>query len=68
MPTPSPLCANCNKSPEELTEYAMLAEDEGYDTATEACIREEGTYNRENGHFWCTGCYILIGMPLGLAP
>jgi hypothetical protein len=24
---------------------------------------EEGTLNRENGHFACTTCYIKMGMP-----
>lgn len=28
----------------------------------------DGTYNRHNGHFWCTDCYILVGQPLGVAP
>lgn len=25
--------------------------------------QEEGTLNQENGHFYCTTCYIAIGMP-----
>jgi hypothetical protein len=25
--------------------------------------REEGTLNRETGHFLCTSCYIKAGMP-----
>ena len=25
--------------------------------------REEGTYNKENGHFLCDECYIRAGMP-----
>lgn len=60
-------CKICGKSPEEITEYRSLARDNGYDTATEACIREEGTYNPRTGHFYCTKCYIAIGMPSGLA-
>ena len=24
---------------------------------------EEGTYNRENGHFLCTDCYVRASMP-----
>jgi hypothetical protein len=24
---------------------------------------EEGTFNRSNGHFLCTDCYIAAGMP-----
>lgn len=63
-----PRCNGCGKIPNELPEYQMIAEAEDYDSPTVACIREEGTYNRSNGHFWCNRCYIAAGMPLGVAP
>lgn len=56
------ICIGCNKSPDEIEEYVEAAADanmtpEGY------VSREDGTYNRENGHFACTDCYIKMGMP-----
>ena len=62
-----PICSVCGKSPEEIYEYSALADDEGYESATAACIGEEGTYNPVNGHFYCTEDYIKIGQPLGVA-
>ena len=60
-------CKICGKSPEELVEYKSIAEAEGYETATKACMAEEGTFNRATGAFYCSSCYIKIGMPLGTA-
>lgn len=60
-------CNGCGLGPEQLPEYAAIAKDEGYASATEALRREEGTYNRANGHFWCNADYIKAGMPLGVA-
>lgn len=62
-----PRCIGCGKRPNELHEYVELAECEGYDTAAAAMRGEEGTYNKKNGHFWCTACYIKVGQPLGVA-
>ena len=62
-----PRCIGCGKQPNELNEYLELAEREGYDDAATAVRREEGTYNGENGHFWCTACYLKAGQPLGVA-
>lgn len=60
-------CVGCGKSPEQLSEYIEMAEVE--ETTPEEFVRsDEGTYNRENGHFWCTKCYIIAGQPLGVAP
>ena len=61
------MCKGCKKTPSELLEYEMLAEEIGYDTPEEAVIKQEGTYNKETGYFWCTDCYIKAGMPLGEA-
>lgn len=59
-------CAVCGKSPCEIEEYVDYAKIEGM-TPEEYVRQEEGTYNSQNGHFWCTGCYIKIGMPRGVA-
>lgn len=60
-------CKGCGKTPEQLVEYEMLAECEGYDSAEEAVRNEEGTFNPATGLFWCTSCYIKAGQPLGQA-
>jgi hypothetical protein len=55
------LCRRCGKTPSELYEYVNAA---GSDmTPDEYVWQEEGTLNRENGHFLCTDCYITAGMP-----
>lgn len=60
-------CKICGKKPSELVEYLILAEEEGYSSAEEVVRNEEGTYNPATGFFYCTGCYIKIGMPSGKA-
>lgn len=60
-------CINCGKVPDEIGEYQP--ESTGTTLAPRAyVIAEEGTLNRANGHFYCTSCYITVGMPLGVAP
>lgn len=59
-------CAECGLTPCQLSEYADEAEHEGI-TPDEYVRREEGTFNRVTGNFWCTECYCKIGMPLGTA-
>lgn len=59
---PKPLCIGCNKPPEQLEEYVTLSQEEGL-SPDEYVRREEGTYNRENGHFLCTLCYFKAGCP-----
>lgn len=61
------MCRGCKKTPNELMEYKMLAEENGYDSPEEAVKKEEGTYNKKTGLFWCTDCYIKAGMPIGKA-
>lgn len=57
-----PLCIGCNKHPDELEEYIDAAQAE--ETTPDDYVRsEEGTFNRENGHFLCSPCYIAWGMP-----
>ena len=67
-----PICVGCAKRPAELPEYDMLLEPEDLEGITderraelrkEACMREEGTRNPENGHFLCNSCYIRNGQP-----
>lgn len=57
-----PICTGCNKTPDQIEEYVEIAKEEGM--TPDAFVREEeGTYNRANGHFLCTICYIKAGMP-----
>lgn len=60
------VCAGCGKTPSEIEEYITYAKVEGI-TPEEYVVRKEGTYNPTNGRFWCTDCYIRVGMPLGKA-
>lgn len=59
-------CKRCGKEPHELREYITLAK-ELQCTPEQAVVREEGTYNRGTGKFYCTVCYVAVGMPLGRA-
>lgn len=59
-------CARCGQTPDALTEYRSLAEDEGI-TPDEYVRREEGTYAARTGLFWRTACYVALGCPPGLA-
>jgi hypothetical protein len=56
------ICIGCGKKPAELAEYVEMAEIE--DMTPDDYVRsEEGTYNRDNGHFLCSPCYVDAGMP-----
>ena len=57
-----PICIGCGKHPAEIDEYSDIEIRENM-TADEFVRREEGTYNRKNGHFLCTLCYYDAGMP-----
>lgn len=59
-------CKCCGREPEEITEYVVSAADCGC-TPNEYVKREEGTYNDRTQKFYCTRCYIDVGMPLGKA-
>jgi hypothetical protein len=67
MSTIQPICIGCNKQPKYLDDFADW-KDEGYNSADDMCRQEEGTYNRSNGHFLCTPCYIRAGMPANPHP
>lgn len=57
-----PLCIGCKKTPSQIVEYVEIAKEEG--CTPDGYVRnEEGTYNKANGHFLCTDCYIKAGMP-----
>ena len=64
--SPSPTCKRCGCTASELNEYIDMAKEEGM-TPDEYLRREEGTYNSETNLFYCTPCYIAVGMPLGKA-
>lgn len=57
-----PICFRCGKPPDEIEEYIVAARENGM-TPIQYVELEEGTYNRANGHFCCTECYIAIGEP-----
>lgn len=56
------ICIGCKKKPSEIEEYVEVAADEGM-TPDDYVREEEGTFNRDNGHFLCTDCYVAAGMP-----
>lgn len=59
-------CKQCHRVPNVITEYIVSAK-EYRCTPDEYVQREEGTYNRMTQKFYCTQCYINVGMPLGTA-
>jgi hypothetical protein len=59
-------CKICGRQPHEIEEYIEYANVENT-TPEQAVIEDEGTYNPETGLFYCTDCYIKIGMPSGKA-
>jgi hypothetical protein len=70
-----PICVGCAKRPHEIPEYidavmwnaadatVKLTQEDFEKMAVTYVIEEEGTYNQENGHFFCTYCYIKNGEP-----
>jgi len=59
-------CLKCGRTPDEIDEYVIFSREEGV-TPVEYVKKEEGTYNEETGDFYCTDCYIAVGMPPGKA-
>ena len=62
MNEPLAICTGCQRCPSEIAEYVDAAREEGI-TPRSYVQREEGTFNRHNGHFLCPACYIKAGMP-----
>ena len=62
-------CKICGKKPNEINEYIERAkyESEYFDSPEDVVIQDEGTFNPLTGLFYCTECYIKVGMPLGQA-
>ena len=56
----SPVCKGCSKHPAQIQEYVDAAKAEGI-SPDEFVRHNEGTYNKKNGHFLCTDCYISYG-------
>lgn len=57
-----PVCGVCGRTPPEIDEYCEAAETLGMSADT--YVRsEEGTYNADEDAFFCTACYVKIGMP-----
>ena len=59
-------CKVCNRVPGKIQEYVDGGSDENI-TPVDYVRYNEGTYNKACGHFYCTMCYIAVGMPLGRA-
>ena len=59
-------CKICGKEPKDIDEYCALAKEDCM-TPDNWVSQEEGTFNFETGQFYCTECYVKIGMPLGTA-
>lgn len=60
------MCKRCGKKPDEIQEYVDAAKEDNM--TPESYVRScEGTYNPKTGLFYCTSCYIKVGMPLGKA-
>lgn len=60
-------CKVCGREASEINEYQEFIRTGQYETIEEVIKNEEGTYNPETDLFYCTNCYIKIGMPLGKA-
>jgi hypothetical protein len=61
---PLPICGRCGKRPDEIEEYVEAASECADGSTPDDYVRsEEGTYNKENGHFLCTTCYVEAGVP-----
>ena len=63
-----PICVGCARRPPEIPAYRWAAMEHEDDIVTDAdvtvyVIREDGTFNRKNGHFLCDECYIRNGQP-----
>lgn len=63
----SPVCGICGFPPSQIAEYLDAARD--WEMTPDAYVRRhEGTYHSNTNAFFCTDCYVQIGMPLVLRP
>jgi len=53
-----------NAWPMSEEELNRVPEDERGDLRAYFIITNDGTFNPDNGHFLCMGCYIQAGMPV----
>lgn len=60
-----PVCKICGKKANEIEEYKLQAKID--ESTPESIARGDGTYNFMTNQFYCTVCYVKIGMPLGTA-
>lgn len=70
---PPLLCPSCNQTPDQLDYSGWTVDEDGpileadgtlrYLSSDDYVWQEEGTLNRQNGHFLCDDCYIAAGMP-----
>jgi hypothetical protein len=73
MDLPEPYDPKCERFARDMLDYdsfiAAELPDFGRGVEITGEMREkyvrdnEGTYNQENGHFLCDGCYIAVGTP-----
>ena len=59
-------CICCGKSPNVIDEYIFASQEEN-ENPIDWVVKNEGTFNPINGHFYCTECYVVEGMPSGVA-
>ena len=64
---PKCTCKICKTPANKIDEYIIEAKENGYSDVDTYVRENEGTYNPDTGYFYCTDCYIKIGMPLGTA-
>jgi len=60
-------CNGCKLHPDQIDEYVSQFVEFDCSSPEDMVRQEEGTFNPDNGHFWCTNCYIKAGTPLGVA-
>lgn len=59
-----PICGKCGRRPSQIDTYVYCAQECDPPISADEYVRtEEGTYNRDNGHFLCDDCYVDAGQP-----
>jgi nitrate reductase cytochrome c-type subunit len=59
-------CKICGCKPCQIMEYVNISDTQKI-SMTEWIESKENTLNKKSNEFYCTECYIKIGMPLGTA-